>query len=544
MATRKSCAGGAFTRTLIRFSFFLAESPRYRSVKDWFRELLEDLHSQRKRRIDLIMIVLVIASVALLVYSVKNPLRPPLDWFEEAAVTVFIIEYLLRAWVYSDVHRVVVDHYERAEFLDTRFRPWPALKEALWAKWRYATSPLAIIDLLAILPSYRPIRLLRVFLLFRLFKLFRYANSMTIVAETLAEKRFEFYMLALFAGFMVITGASAIYLFEADLDSSRVNTYFDALYWSVVTLSTVGYGDITPVTPEGQLVAMVIIVSGIAVLAFTTSIVVSAFQEKLGPMRDYRVFADLERIHGYTVVCGYGRVGQVVVERLAQVREHFVILEQNPEKVRLAVADGYRVVQGDAASAQLMERVGLGERAGTVVCVTGDDVANVFITISARSMNPELTIIARANNKDVVRKLELAGANHVVAPFQVVGLVGAEYVGRPVAFEAFRGIIGGGSHVVLDGIRISPESQAVDQPLARFKLDDRKLVVFGVIRQAAGAGTDDAQEKNVYPLSRGRFHYNPPGDFVIRAHDLLVVFGHEYSIARFNRLLETVGLDL
>ncbi len=159
---------------------------------------------------DAIMIVLVIVSVSLLIYQIKQDLGWFGNAFEIFIVTVFITEYLLRAWVYNNSRAIIIEHFERAEFMHTNFRIAPALREVINQKWRYASSPLAIIDLLAILPSFRGVRVLRIFLLFRLFKLFRYASSVNEFAKVLAEKRFELATLGLFAGFIVITSSTAI----------------------------------------------------------------------------------------------------------------------------------------------------------------------------------------------------------------------------------------------------------------------------------------------------------------------------------------------
>ena len=194
------------------------------------------------------------------------------------------------------------------------------------------------------------------------------------------------------------------------------------------------------------------------------------------------------------------------------------------------------VVAGDAANADLMDRIGLATRATTVLCVTGDDVTNVFVTVSARAMNPDLRIIARANRREVVRKLTLAGANQVVAPFQAVGLVGAEYVGRPVAFEALHNIVTGARGVVLDGVRLPVGSEACGQALSYLRLADYKLVLFGVISHREHPPGEC--QAHVYELSNGHFYYNPPLSFVLRERDMLVVFGHEYSVLYFRRQLE------
>jgi voltage-gated potassium channel len=522
-------------KSFIGLCQYLEASEGYTRTKSAVRNLLENPRSPAKRWFDLGMILLVLASVALLVYSVENPVRPWMEWFEDLAVSIFIAEYLARVWIVGDVHRQVLEHYRKTEFLRLPFHLRTVLAEVARSKWDYISSPLAVIDLLAILPSYRPVRLLRVFLLFRLFKLFRYARSVRGMTEVLSERRFEFFTLAFFMIFVVLAAASAIYVFEGTIEGGPIDTLFDAMYWAMVTLSTVGYGDITPQSPEGRVVALALIVSGIGVLAFTTSIVVAAFQEKLGELREHRVLSELERGKRYVVICGFGEVGQVVASRLHGAKQRFVVIEKEEAKVRQATKLGYLAVSGDAADNDLLETIGLRERAHTLVCVTGDDVKNVFVTVSARRMNEGLRIIARAGNKEVARKLGLAGANHVVSPSEVAGLIGAEYVGRPVAFEAIYGILRGERDIALEAVQVESDSPACGSSVQNLDFAGRKLLLFGVITARPATESESGQR---YPLEEGFcFLFKPGPGYLIEAGDILVVFGYEFSLSHFRRQL-------
>ncbi|HXK55554.1 MAG TPA: ion transporter, partial [Gammaproteobacteria bacterium] len=367
-------------RKIVHLCYLLDDNQTYLRTKRFFYGLLSDPTSPMRTRFDVTMIVLVIASVSILVYEIKQDLGWFGDAFEIFIVTVFIIEYLLRAWIYNDSRSIIIEQYEQAEFVHAEFHIAPALKKVLREKWRYATSPLAIIDLLAILPSLRGVRFLRIFLLFRLFKLFRYASNVSEFAKVLAEKRFELATLGLIAGFIVLASSTAIYVLEGGLDGSQIDTLYDAVYWSLVTVSTVGYGDIIPHSPEGRFVAMILIVSGIGFISFFTSIIVSAFAAKLNTLREQRLFAELGRFQDFTLICGYGRVGEVVVEKLAAEKAHLLVLEKELEKVELARSAGYLALQGDASDNALLERLHIQDSIKTVVCSTGDDVVNVFIT--------------------------------------------------------------------------------------------------------------------------------------------------------------------
>ncbi len=524
-----------FRNLFVRFSFFLEASQGYGATKDFARNLLDNPRYPYKRYFDLGMILLVLASVALLVYSVGNPVKPWMLWLEDFAVTVFIAEYIARLWIVGDLHHTVIEHLKQTEFLHLPFRLRSALFEVAKLKWNYITTPLAIIDLLAILPSYRPVRLLRVFLLFRLFKLFRYSRSVHGMTEVLAERRFEFYTLAFFMVFVVIAAASAIYVFEGAMPESTINSFFDALYWAMVTLSTVGYGDITPHTPEGRVVAIALIISGIGVLAFSTSIVVAAFQEKLGELREHRVISELERGPRFTVICGFGEVGQVVASKLAETRQRFMVIDLEEERIRLATKRGYLAMRGDAADNELLETIGVRDRVHTLVCATNDDVKNVFITVSSRRMYEGLRIIASAGSREVARKLTLAGANHVVSHSQIVGHMAAEYIGRPVAFEAINNILRGERDVMLEALRVDRETPICGKKISEIDFSRRKLLLFGIITSREW-NVEDVQ--NLYPLEdEFCFIFKPGPDFRIEPGDLLIIFGYEPSLVHLRREL-------
>ncbi|WP_245831916.1 potassium channel family protein [Solemya velesiana gill symbiont] len=265
----------SFARYVVRRCYALEDSARYKQVKGFFYDLLENPRSRIKPYFDIFMILLVLSSVYLLIYDIKEDIGDFGRLFEIYAVSIFLVEYLLRLWIYNDSHSIFIEHYERAEFLEQPFRLGPPFREVLVKKWNYMTTPLAII------PSYRPLRFLRIFLLFRLFKLFRYARSINEFVKVLSEKRFELFTLGIFLAFVVVISASAIYFFEARAEGGEIENFFDGIYWALVTISTVGYGDITPMSTEGRVITLVLIICGIVVISFTTSVIVAAFNDKM-----------------------------------------------------------------------------------------------------------------------------------------------------------------------------------------------------------------------------------------------------------------------
>jgi voltage-gated potassium channel len=526
----------SITDFVIQTAYELEESKRYQRAKRAAYDLLENPHSGVRPYFDVFMMLLVLSSVFVLLFSVKHHLGAWSGWFENTVLVLFILEYLGRLWVYNNIHTVVLEEYEKSELINEPFRLSRTLKSVIGSKWRYISSPMAIIDLLAIVPSYRALRILRLFLLFRLFKVFRYAQSMQQFGAVLREKRVELATLFGFLMFVLLVASSAIYLFESPQAGGRIEGFFESIYWALVTISTVGYGDITPHTVEGRLVTMVLIVSGLGVLSFFTSIIVSAFQEKMGEVRDRRVAMLLEKEKDYTVICGFGRVGQVVAEYLTRDKLPFVIIEHDEEAVQLARRQDYLVVQGKAERIGLLRTLGVGRSAGKVLCLTGDDVVNVFVTLSARQLDANVEIISRANHHQSLNKLLLAGANHALEPFKIVGLIAGEYVGQPVAFEAIHDIVMGENDITLESIRIPPGSWMDGKTIGELSLEDMRLILFGVTTKLDRSSED---VRSHFDLKSQRFQFNPGADFVLLGDDMLLVFGHKYSVLHMRQKLKS-----
>lgn len=526
------------SRFIVYCAYFFKGSSRYSRCKRFFYDLMESPDSQLRKHFDIFMICLVMLSVFVLVYHVEHEIEPIGEYLEHFVVAIFITEYLLRLWLHSDSHRIIIEQYERAQFLKVRFNLYGAVKQILAKKLEYMFSPFAIIDLLAILPSYRPLRILRIFLIFRLFKLFRYSNSIKVFGEVLANKRFELITLMIFIGFLLFISSVGIYLFEHDAAGPHVENMADALYWSIVTLSTVGYGDITPQTVGGRLVAVTLILTGLGVLAFFTSIFVAAFSERMPKLRENRTYAELERYKKFIIICGFGRVGQEIARQLAYDKQKFIVIDRNEGKVNTAKQLGFLVSHGDVTKNDVLIRAGINRGAKAVLCVTGNDVTNVYVTLSGRYLNPSVQIISRANRHDNVNKLYQAGADNVIEPFEIAGLLAAQYIGQPVAFEVISGILQEQKHIQMETIIVVEDSmldraQVGDIDLARYK-----LTLIGVI----STNPIHLKHKNIYPLKQQHFYFNPEAHFILRPNDILMVLGREYSISHFRDQIEQSGL--
>jgi voltage-gated potassium channel len=440
-------------------------------------------------------------------------------------------EYLARMWLFSASRKIVIEHYEHAELIGMRFSLMSALWAVIRSKLAYMATPMAIIDLLAILPRFRSLGFLRLFLLFGRLKLFRYTRSLGAFGKVVVEKRFELLTLSVFVGAVVLISSIAVYLFETGVPGTSVNTLMDAVYWAVITVTTVGYGDITPVTTEGRVVAMVLVFSGIGVISFATSIVVMAFHEKMRELHDNRVFSEVERLSGVTVVCGFGRIGQVVAERLAADREPFVVIDRDESAIARARALGYLALTGDAADSALLQSLRLGRQATRILCLTHDDVTNVYITLTARQMSADILIISRANKREALPKLHQAGADHVIRPYEVVARMAAESIGQPVAFDAIHNVVTGSRGIHLEPLPVLEGSSLDGRRVGDVDFAASNLLLFGVIR---GSALQPPEGHNPYEVAGKHFFFNPEPGFLLQAHDILILIGYDVSLSHFR----------
>jgi voltage-gated potassium channel len=213
-------------------------------------------------------------------------------------------------------------------------------------------------------------------------------------------------------------------------------SFFDALFMTVITLSTVGYREVAPLTAAGQLYTMVLIAAGTGTTLYLISAVAQLVFE--GRLRDLIQRRTMQRridsLSRHVVVCGFGRFGRVVVEELARAGEAVVVVDRDPTLAPDIEAAGAPYVIGSAGSDDVLERAGV-RRARAIVAATGSDAENVFITLAARELSPELEIHARGETEAAVRRLERAGANHVTALFHTAGQRAAASLLQPTVVD-------------------------------------------------------------------------------------------------------------
>ena len=207
--------------------------------------------------------------------------------------------------------------------------------------------------------------------------------------------------------FSLIAGTVGFWLLEDNVD-----TIFNSFFFTLDTVTTVGYGDVTPQTVAGKVLAIGVIIAGVgaALVSMQTvfeSLVGRRIKEELKmPEREVRKT-------GHYIICGYSMVGKAIVRNLMEKKADFVVVEQDKEKVRKMVEDDLTVIEGDAREETVLERAGI--RNARCLFVTMDDSYNVFVTLTAKLLNPSLHIVAKTENSYNIAKLKKAGADEVVA---------------------------------------------------------------------------------------------------------------------------------
>ena len=507
---------------ILSFAYFIESSRKYKKFKTFFYNLIENDEYPYKKYFDFFMIFVILSSVTLLVIDVKQHIPKWIDNLDLYFVTtVFVIEYILRMWVYSDIHKIIIEEYEESAYFDSELKLFSLVGVILKNKWTYVSSFSAIIDLLAILPSYRGLRILRVLVLFRAFKMLRYTKSLTGFLYVLKNKKFELITLLTLSAFFIFIAGIMLYVFEGDNENPNIHNLFDAFYWALITISTVGYGDISPVTPEGRIVTMLIIVTGIGLISFVTSIIVSSFNERLGVLREDRVIQDVGKKKTLTVICGYGLLGRLVVKGLQKEGVEFVIIDSNEEMAALAYNNGYHSICADASQGEIFKKLGIHERISHVLCLTSDDIQNAFIAVNVKSLNENIHVTARCSDNEIAQKMEFAHVDQIIMPEEIAGMMGAVYAGEPVAFEVLLSIIEEKDKTHINEITITQGSFLDQKNIKEANFERLRLILLGVF-------------KNNNSSTLGEFIFNPNDEFRLNAGDKLVCIGYSTAIANLK----------
>jgi len=324
-------------------------------------------------------------------------------------------------------------------------------------------------------------------------------------------------------GYALVFLALIIYLGTLGLMKTDQLTFMEAFYMTVITLSTVGFGEIHPLSDSGRLVVIVMIVCGLVLIAYLSMPVGSIVVE--GRLRQFlggrMMRKELDKLSGHYIVCGYGRMGRIVCEELQSEGTPHVVVTNDEDDAEDLRHEGRLVVFGDATEDEVLEEAGI-KRARGLVASVSSDVANLYVTLSARELtvldNPALFILARADDDKAIRKLKHAGANRVVSPYQIGGSHMALALLRPTVYDYLEVIQQRGDiELGMEELKIGPKSAIAGQRLRETPLrQEYDVIVIGML------GND------------GKMVFNPGPEQELADGDRLIVLGGKRKMERLR----------
>jgi voltage-gated potassium channel len=239
----------------------------------------------------------------------------------------------------------------------------------------------------------------------------------------------------------------------------------DSFYMTAITLSTVGFGEVRSLSPKGRVFTTLLIFAGAGLIFYFFSSMAEylvSFNMEL-EWRKRRSSNMVKKLSDHVIVCGYGQVGSSAATTLCESGRQVVIIDGNTERIRSALETDMAAIEGDATQDETLVEAGVA-RAESIIVTTGDDSLNLFIVLSSRSLNPDLYIIARANQAINAEKLRRAGANRVVSPYEIGGKHMANIVIRPHVTDFFDVVtLSGGEEIWVEEQTLGPNSTIIDQ---------------------------------------------------------------------------------
>jgi voltage-gated potassium channel len=281
--------------------------------------------------------------------------------------------------------------------------------------------------------------------------------------------------------FLIFIGTSGYHWLEG-------MSFIDALYMTVITISTVGFGEVRALSPLGRIFTIALILGGGGLAAFSISVTADFIMS--GEWRGYwerrRRFQMLSNLSEHVIVCGFGRVGRHVSDELSAEKVPFIVVDTDPEEVTHAQKYGYLAITGNAANENLLRQIGI-ERARAMVAAVNSDAENVFITLTARSLNPDIFIVARVNYEDSEEKLLRAGANRAMMPYHISGKRMVTMLVRPSVADFLDEIAHtSGLEFLLEEVIVEPTSSLAGKTISEAQLRERLGITVLACRNEEG----------------------------------------------------------
>lgn len=306
-------------------------------------------------------------------------------------------------------------------------------------------------------------------------------------------------------GFKVLSGYSLI----------------DAIYMTVITITTVGYGEVRPLGPVDKIFTSLFIIFSFFILGYVISVITEYILSKnnIGNLRKNRVQKKVDSLKDHVIVCGFGRNGKQAAQKLLDYKQPFVIIEKNESIVERISDENMLIIFGNANEDEILIKAGI-ERARSIICALPSDADNLFIVLSARQINGKLKIISRATEETSSRKLKLAGADNVIMPDKIGGDHMASLVVVPDLVE------------FLDNLTVSGEDDSINVeqvPFEKICSDGEELAIADLdLRRKTGCSIIG------YKSPSGEYIVNPEPSLIIKKDSKLILIGRPNQIEKLK----------
>lgn len=302
-------------------------------------------------------------------------------------------------------------------------------------------------------------------------------------------------------------------------------SFLDGLYMTVITLTTVGYQEVVPLGTGGKIFTIILIFVGVSFVVYVFGKVTQAVVE--GGLKKVfgRITMDkkMAHLHGHYIVCGFGRIGKVICKSLKDGGKDFVVIDNNPDEIQNIYESKYMFVKGEAADDAVLVEAGV-ERAKGLIAVVSSDAENVYITLSAKELNPDLFVMGRSSGKEGAdTKLLRAGADKVISPYYIGARQMANMLLKPTVVDFFdKTVHAGDLGLRMEELLVPESSSYVHMTLMDSGIrKDYDSIVVAIKRKG-----DDSQ-----------MIFNPSHLTKIEAGDVIILLGDSVNIKRFERAL-------
>jgi voltage-gated potassium channel len=293
----------------------------------------------------------------------------------------------------------------------------------------------------------------------------------------------------------------------------------EAFYTTVLVVSTLGFSDLRPGGLPGRLLTIALIAGGVGTLYYLVgALAQTVIENQLDWGKRRAMDQQISKLNQHYIVCGFGRVGQEICRQLAKANSTFVVIDNDTTRIERIQKAGYLYIQGDASDDAVLRRAMI-DRARALLTAVQSDAGNVYITLSARALNPDLFIVARAATAEAEHKLTIAGANRVISPYILGGRSMATMALRPAMMDFLDMLVHSDDMAIwLEEVEVRADSSLAGAQIGATRLREHASITILAVRRADG-----------------QMIVNPATDVVLCAGDTLIALGTRADLARFDR---------